>query len=242
MLPCALTFFQLSCSRTTSFVAFHDQGHYPFPLDSLVLREPFTASGKVLAMKGDVRYLARWAFAAREGGMRVQVFGMEGTFLADMSVREDSAFVLLPQEMEYHRGAADRLPLGALLGLEIAWRQAIGALDVLLWPPRGPEGWIPGTWGGKDGWFHEKTSVFVHLDPERRVPQYIRAGTGRNALVGEVDSFLRLRSYYAPERLSFEWPGHDARMWLEITSRITADVEDHAFSVPCPESVVTYDW
>jgi hypothetical protein len=193
-------------------------------------------------MKGDVRYLARWVFAAREGEMRVQVFGSEGTFLADLSVREDSVFVLLPQEMEYHRGTAERLPLGALLGLEIAWQQTISALDLLLWPPRDSREWIPGMWDGRNGWLHEETGIFVQIDAERRSAQYIYAGTGRDVLVGEVDSFLQLGDYYAPERLSFEWPDHDARIWLEISSQSTAGVEDRAFAVPCPERVVTHDW
>lgn len=232
-----------SCAGPAKFIPLEEHKIRLMPMDSLRTPTSFRASGKVLAMKGEVRYLARWAFAANTGRMRIQVFATEGTMLADMAIQGDSLCVVLAQERECHCGSVSAVPLGALLGLEIDWGEALIGLNTLLWPNLDSSyQWMPGRLGRREGWFDPRRRVFLAVDEKKKAPKYLCLGEARDRVTAQIESYREIHGIFFPSRVVFHWPGKDSRMWLDINTRKIGDIAEDVFCVPCKEMSDVIAW
>ncbi|MBN1426320.1 hypothetical protein JXA88_17350 [Candidatus Fermentibacteria bacterium] len=210
--------------------------------DSLATADTLLASGRVLATEGTIRFRARWAAAACKENLRVQVFGTDGSFIADISFSADSLSAFLPGLMECHQGAIVDVPLDSLLGITVPWKTGLTVLWATLWPGRITAPWVSGSLGHRQGWYAPSHGAFVQIHPRWRLPQYLSFTDGSSCLSMEVRSWKSTTAGMLPSALRFSWPARDVEMWIDLSIRETEAIESAALQSICPPGAHAHAW
>ena len=230
------------CSHESQFIRFDSIPPELRSIDSLSTIPPFRASGKVYAIREDIRYRARWAFAVHSGTLRIQAFEQNGTMFADIATMDDSICVLVPSTHECHCGPLKHVPLADLLGVDIDWNAACTGLWRILYPIRDAPGpWIPGRFGDRNGWFDPSHHLFVSPDTDRNLAAFVCVGFRDDRIIVEVEKFETSDQYTIPSKLVFSWPEENTKLWIDI-ERITVDSTAISVSDPCPAGSIRYFW
>lgn len=228
-----------SCARFPTFQPGPVVSQSP---DSLATVDTVAVAGRVLVTVEEVRYRARWALAACEDALRLQVFYGDGRFVADIALRDGSMTVLLPQTMECHRGPARVVPVDSLLGIPVPWEPALTALHAAIWPSRLSPPWTSGTLGRRRGWYCPEEGVFLEPDPVTALPRYVAWIRGDERLTVEVARWAQAGDATFPSEILLSWPGRRTRMWLDLDVRKTEGVSGALLDIVCPPGSSSTMW
>ena len=232
----------LHCGHNWKFIPLDSPPSGLRSLDSLTTFPPFKASGKVFAIREDIRYRARWAFAADSGTLRIQVFQQDGSMFADIVTLNDSICVLIPSTRKCHCGLLKEVPLSDLLGVEIDWNAACTGLWRVLYPIQNAPGpWVPGCMGDRIGWMNPSMHLFVVPDKDWNLASFISVGDNDDRIIVEVTTFETFDKYTLPTKIEFSWPKEDTKLWIDI-ERISVDSTGIPIKSPCPPGSIPFTW
>lgn|GEM_PF-3293532 len=232
----------IHCGHQWKFTPLDSQPAELRSLDSLEAVPPFTATGSVFAIREDIRYRARWAFATDSGTLRIQAFQQDGSMFADITTGNDSVCVLVPSSRECHCGPLKLVPLADLLGVEIDWNAACNGLWRVLYPIRNaPNSWIPGRIDGRTGWMNSSLDLFIAPDEKWNLAAFLSVGDKDDRIIVEVEAFETIDQYTLPSKIVISWQKEDTKLWIDI-ERISVDTSGIPVRGPCPPGAIPILW